>query len=183
MSESSFKAVIDQFRPSELFDLAFWIGLVLGGGGGVWLGIAYPPGLADGAALAAALVGIIIGAVVAGVAVMAAFLDPAFLRKLRAINREPVRYVAPFLLTAFLGIAAALLLLVLGVLPPTTTPGVLVPLAGAAGFLTVWALCSIIPAMGVLIQFLGLQFDASNVADIDPPARDQREEPPGRRRA
>jgi hypothetical protein len=167
MSESSLKTVIDQFRPSELFGLDFGVGL-LGGAGGVWLALAYPEGLANGASMAATLVGIIIGAVVAGVAVTAAFLDATFLRKLRTIGREPVRYVAPFLLTVFLGVVAALVLLVLGVLPPTTVPAVLATLAGLAGFTTVWALCSVVPAVGVLIQFLGLQFDASEVADIDP---------------
>src|SRR5215216_4374199 len=48
-------------------------------------------------AVAAGLVGVIIGAVIAGVAVLAAFMDQSFLRKLKAINREPVRYLAPFI--------------------------------------------------------------------------------------
>jgi NAD/NADP transhydrogenase beta subunit len=59
-------------------------------------------------AVAAGLVGVIIGAVIAGVAVLAAFMDQSFLRKLKAINREPVRYLAPFIFTAVIGVIASL---------------------------------------------------------------------------
>lgn len=143
---------------------------VLGGAGGVWLAISSPDGLEASVPIAAALVGIVIGAVIAGVAIMAAFLDQSFLRKVREIGKEPVRYLKGFLFTAVLGVVAALALLVLSALPSTTTTWVLAIAAGIAGLAATWALASVIPNLGTLVQFIGLQFDASEVPEIRPSA-------------
>jgi hypothetical protein len=107
-----------------------------------------------------------VGAVVAGAAILAAFLDQTFLRKLRQINREPVRYLSPFLFTAVLGILAGLFLLVVRVLPRSTPDWIFVTLSGLSGFLVVWTLTSVIRNLNMLVQFIGLQFDASDVPDV-----------------
>jgi hypothetical protein len=169
-SPNSLRRAFD-FKLSEILGWDLLVGL-LGGGGSVWVAISSPAKVSQVVPIAAAVVGIVVGAVVAGVAVLAAFLDQGFLRKLRMIGREPVRYIAPFTFTAALGIVAALFLLVLAVVP--ATPTWLIPLwSGVTGWLVVWTLASVLPNLSLLIEFVGLQFDASEVPDIPPtpPAR------------
>ena len=44
-------------------------------------------------------------------------MDQVFLRKLKAINKEPIRYLAPFIFTAVLGVSAALAVLAVSAVP------------------------------------------------------------------
>jgi hypothetical protein len=159
------------FRVSEVLRWDLIVGL-LGAGGGIWLALASPQALGRVLPIAATVVGIVIGAVLAGVAILAAFLDQSFLRKLRAIQREPVRYIAPFLFTATLGVFAALLILVMVALPrplATETPAWLrATLGGLTGLCVVWTIASVLPNLNTLVQFLGLQYDASDVPEIVP---------------
>jgi len=104
-----------EFGRRELLQLDLYLG-ISGGLGALALAIFSPGALLRGVAAAAVLVGVIIGAVVAGVAILAAFMDQPFLRKLAAINRQPVRYLAPFLFTAVLGVCASLSLVGLSVM-------------------------------------------------------------------
>ncbi len=166
------------FRASDVLRFDLLIGL-LGCGGGIWLALASPKTLARVLPLAATIVGIVIGAVLAGVAVLAAFLDQSFLRKLRAINREPVRYLSPFLFTATLGVLAALFVLAVVALPKSTPTWVLATGAGVTGLFTFWTIASVIPNLNTLVQFVGLQYDASDVPEIVPgrPLSSPHEEP------
>jgi hypothetical protein len=169
------------FRLSQVLGLDLLVGL-LGGGGSVWLAVEAPERLSIVIPIAATVVGIVMGAVIAAVAILAAFLDQTFLRKLRAIGREPVRYVRPFLFTSTLGLVAMMLLLVLSVLP--LKPVWLVASAsGLAGTLVFWMLASVLPNLDVLVQFIALQFDASDVPDLPTTAGhdpETREHSPGR---
>ena len=79
----------------DVLQIDFWIGL-LGAVSGIILGLKYPGRLIGSVSVTAGIVGVIIGAVIAGAAIQSAFLDQSFLRKLRAINRDPVTYLTPF---------------------------------------------------------------------------------------
>ena len=151
-------------KLSELLQPDFWLG-VAGGVGGVILALNAPDGLFRAVDVAAQALSVVVGSVIAGVAIQAAFFDQAFLRKLRAINRDPVRYLAPFLFTAVIGVGALLSLMALATLGPEAPRVALGPLGGLVGFLTVWALASLLPCLATLVQFIGLKMDALDVPD------------------
>lgn len=153
-----------KLRPSEILQLDFWVGLA-GGAGAVTASILAPAAFLNTLSVASQVMGVVVGAVVAGVSIQAAFFDQAFLRKIRAINRDPVRYLAPFLFTAVLGVIAMLGMLVLATLTPETMPPVLATIGGLTGFLTVWALASVLPCLATLVQFIGLKVDALDLPD------------------
>jgi len=155
---------LDSYRPSKILSYDFWIG-VLGAPGAVLLAVTSPLTLHRALPVAAGLVGVVIGAVVAGVAVIAAFMDQAFLRKVKRLGRQPIRYMRPFLFTATLGVVASLLLLVLIALPDSTPTWLTGIVAGLCGFAVVWTLASLIPALDMLVQFVGLRFIASDIPD------------------
>src|SRR5713226_6346678 len=85
-----------RFNRRELFQLDLYLGIA-GGAGTLILAILAPDAVLRSVPVAAVLLGVIIGAVIAGVAILAAFMDQSFLRKLAAIDRQPVRYLRPFL--------------------------------------------------------------------------------------
>jgi hypothetical protein len=152
------------FDLKEILHADFWLGLV-GGSGAATLGVVTPSALLRGVAVATGLVGVIIGAVIAGVAVQAAFMDQAFLQKLRAIGREPVRYLAPFLFTAVIGVFAMVGLIILSTLSPQSQIAILGVVGGLAGFFTVWTMMSLLYCFATLVQFMGLKMDALDDAD------------------
>ncbi len=159
------------FRMSEVLQADFVLGLA-GGAGAVALAIVTPAALLRAVAIAAGLVGVIIGTVIAGVAVQTAFMDQAFLRKIRAIGREPVRYLAPFLFTAVIGVFAMLGLIALSTLSQRSAPAVLGVIGGLTGFLAVWTTTSLLSCLATLVQFMNLKMDALDVPDnIDLPNR------------
>lgn len=151
-------------KLSEILQLDFLIGL-FGGAGAVTAALLAPAALLNTLGVASQVMGVVVGAVIAGVSIQAAFFDQSFLRKLRAIGRDPVRYLAPFLFTAVLGVVAMLGMLVLSTLTATTRVPVLAVIGGLTGFLTVWALASVLPCLATLVQFIGLKMDALDVPD------------------
>ncbi|GGB81337.1 hypothetical protein GCM10011314_21180 [Knoellia flava] len=151
-------------KLSEILQFDLWVG-VAGGAGAVAAALVAPSALLNTLGVASQVMGIVVGAVIAGVSIQAAFFDQAFLRKLRAISRDPVSYLAPFLFTAVLGVAAMIGMLVLSALTPTTIPAVLATIGGITGLLTVWALASILPCLATLVQFIGLKVAALDVPD------------------
>jgi hypothetical protein len=164
-----------QLSLGELLQIDFWIGLA-GGIGGLVLGLKYPAQLLNAVSVTAGVVGVIIGTVIAGAALQSAFLDQAFLRKLRAINRNPVDYLVPFLFTAVIGVFALLSLLVLSVVTSTANTAALATLGTIAGFFSCWAVASLLPGMATLVQFVGLRQDSIDVPDdidIKPERRNQ----------
>jgi hypothetical protein len=138
---------------------------VLGLTGGLVLGLKRPGLLVDGVSVTAGVVGAVIGAVIAATAIQTAFLDQAFLRKLRAIGRDPVTYMTPFLFTTAIGVLALLGLLVLSTVSPTAPTWLLAPLGAVVGFFSTWAVASLLPLMGTLIQFVALRQEALDVPD------------------
>jgi hypothetical protein len=163
MAMKHLRQAID-FKASEL--LSFDLLLAVGGAvGGTILGLRLPRLLGNGLPVAAGLVGVVIGAVLAGVAVQAAFMDQAFLRKVAKIGREPVFYLAPFLFTATLGVLAALGVLVLSFTTVTAASWWRGTAAGVTGFLTVYTLTSLLNGLDNLVQFVGLKALAAEVAD------------------
>lgn len=148
-------------------DLVIGIG---GGIGGLVLGLTLPSQLVAAAPVFGASVGVIIGAVVAGVSIQSAFLDQPFLRKLRALGKDPVTYLSPFLFTATMGVFALFGLIALALTTPTAPAWFVAPLGAFGGLLTFWAIASLLPGMATLIQFIGLRQDALEVPDdIDIP--------------
>jgi hypothetical protein len=151
-------------RFGDVLQIDLFIG-VAGGAGGLVLGLNYPAKLVGAVSVTAGVVGVVIGAVIAGVAIQSAFLDQSFLRKLRAIGRDPVVYLTPFIFTAAIGVFALLGLLVLSAMSPTANKAVLATLGALVGFFSFWAVSSLLPGMATLIQFVGLRQDAIDVPD------------------
>jgi hypothetical protein len=157
----------DALRPLTLGDLLqidFWIGLA-GAIGGLVLGLNYPAKLIGAVSVTAGVVGAIIGAVIAGIAITSAFLDQSFLRKLRAIGRDPVTYLTPFLFTVVIGVFALLGLLILSAMSPTAKTWALAALGAFVGLFSFWTVASLLPGLATLIQFVGLRQDAIDVPD------------------
>jgi hypothetical protein len=148
----------------EVLNYDLWLGL-LGLAGGIWLALESPKTLANALPVAIGVVGVVIGTVIAGVAVIAAFLDATFIRKLRLIDKKPERYVTPFAFTAALGVVSALALLLLSGLPPSAPTWLLATTAAVAGLFTVWTIASLLPLLSVLLDFVGLKGDAADVPD------------------
>jgi hypothetical protein len=152
------------FTPREIFRADFFLG-VAGAGGAAAMAVIAPGALLRGVSVAAGLVGVIIGSVIAAVAVQTAFMDQSFLRKLRAINREPVRYLAPFLFTASISVFAMLGLIILSTLSDKSNVVLLAAVGSLTGLFTVWAIASLLYCLDTLIQFVGLKMDAVDVPD------------------
>ena len=138
---------------------------VAGGLGSAWVQATYPPVITGAVSTAAGAVGVIIGAVLASVAVISAFMDKAFLERIRAIGRSPIRYVAPFVFTTMLGIVALVLLLVRMSLPPTLSRHLYEVVTGCAALFAVWTLTSMFPLLAMLIDFVDLKAAAAEVTD------------------
>lgn len=142
----------------------FYVGLV-GAALTLWLSITHPESLAGLAGTASAVVSVVVGAVLAGLAIISAFMDQAFLRKLKAIGKEPIRYMAPFIFTVWLGLWAILLVLVVAALPLTTPQWLLSSVATLAGGASFWGVASVVPDLKMLVDFVGLQVDAADIPD------------------
>jgi hypothetical protein len=149
---------------SELLGIDLLLGVV----GGVLGGVAaanWPHAAISTAPWAAGIVTAIIGTVIAGLTVQIALLDQPFLRKLRAINVNPVKLLVPLMWTAALGVVSLLPLLVLANLSETAGRGWLCPFGIAAGFLSFWCVASILNDLDTLVQTIGLKMDALDVSD------------------
>jgi len=155
-----------RFNRRELFQLDLYLGMA-GGAGGLVLAIIAPDAVLRSVSVAAVLLGVVIGAVIAGVAILAAFMDQSFMRKLTAIDRQPVRYLGPFLFTAVLGVFAMIFLIALSTMSDGS-PGILLDIVGCiTGLLSIWAIASLLPCLSMLVQFMGLKTDALGVPDDD----------------
>ncbi len=152
------------FRPNEILRADLFLG-VAGGAGATVLALITPSALLRSVTIAAGLVGVIIGTVVAGVAIQTAFMDQSFLRKLRAINRDPIRYLAPFLFTAVLAILAMAGLTILSTFSVKSPAAILATISGLVGLFSIWAIISLLYCLTTLVQFMGLKVDALDVPD------------------
>lgn len=115
--------------------------------------------------------GAITGLALAGLGIQAAFLDQSFLRKLRAIKRQPTRYLAPLLFTTTLGVFASLSVLILAGSPRTAPTGYVATVGAFTGFFSFWMLGSLLHNLTTLVQYVMLQSDASAVNDDVAPIR------------
>lgn len=148
----------------ELIRFDLLVGLA-GGAGGIWLALESPQTVERTSMIASQLIGVIVGAVIAGVAVIAAFMDQPFLRKLKLIERRPQHYLEPFVVTAVLGVWAFLFLIALGAIPDSAPTWLRGGVAGVAGLFTTWSIMSLLPCLKLLLDFVGLKDDAAGVSD------------------
>lgn len=152
------------FQISDLLRIDLLVGV---GGGtvvGVLAGLA-PERVISSAPWAAGVVVAIIGAVVTGLSVQVAFLDQPFLRKLRVIDTDPVRLLAPFMFTAVLGVIALLPTVIVANLSSTTPEAVICTVGAFAGLTVFWTVASVLPDLDTLVQFVQLKIDALDVPD------------------
>jgi uncharacterized membrane protein len=152
------------FSLSEVFRADFLLG-VAGGAGAAALALVTPDALLRSVPDAAVLIGVIIGTVIAGVAVQTAFMDQAFLRKIRAIDQNPVRYVSPFMFTAVIAVFAIVGIIILSTLSDKSPAALLGVISGLTGFFAIWAIISLLYCLATLVQFMGLKVDALDVPD------------------
>jgi gas vesicle protein len=173
MPESWFvngNTVVSSLRKLVRFSRAdlWWGELALafaGAAGAVWISIAGPEQVDDVASFTGSLVGVVIGAVIAAIAILTAPFNREFLRKLTAIDRNAEDYLAPFVITALMGIAAVILIPIWSVLAPTGNTTVRALLGALAGALSFWTLASLVTALGTLVQFVQLLQLAADVPD------------------
>ena len=157
--------VLDRFRLSEMFGWDFMTGLVSAGGAIAVACTGQGGRLVAIAPVAVGLAGITVTAVIASIALMVSFMSPQFLRNLASIDKEPTYYIGPFLVTVTLGIAAALVGLVLAAMSPTAPAGWLAPIGAATAFFTVWAVASLIGGLNTMVQFVRLQVESAAVPE------------------
>ena len=133
-----------------------------GGVGGGFLEADRPQQIDVMVGVSAGVVGVVIAAVVSGAAIIAAFMDQEFLRKLASLDppRPPAKYLAPFIATAFIGLISMLLLLGLTGDPSTTAPASQV-LAGFTGLMVVWTITSLGGTLKMIVDFVDLKDIAS----------------------
>ncbi len=160
-------AVFGSFKVSELFRIDLALGLC-GLSGGLVLGLLRPGLLLGGVPALAGLIGVVIGVVLATTALIAAFLNPTFLRKLRAIDEDPVDYIRPYLFTGLLAVVGSLGAIALAVTSVHAPRPWLASAGAVTGFASVWSLASLIPNLTNLVRFMRLQQDAAEVPDDHP---------------
>lgn len=157
-------AVLRKLSLGDILQMDFF--LAAGGAvGALVLALNAPENLLSAVGVASEIVGVTIGAMIAGVAITAAFLDQSFLRKLKAIDRDPVDYLSPFLFTVAAGVAALLSLMVLSTVTTGAPTWLLASVGTLAGFFSTWSIASLIPVMGTLVQFVQLRMAAVDVPD------------------
>ncbi len=156
--------LLGRSQLSDLLGLDFVAGVAAGVPAGIWA-IDHFGTLVDASNTAANLVGAVIGVSVGAAALVAAFLNPEFLRKIRIINKDPLRYLAPFLLTAALGVLAGLSIVGLPLVTEAAPGWLHGTVGGLAAGLVVWTLLSTLRCLSSLIAFVRLQAAA---ADVDP---------------
>ncbi|MBO4239013.1 hypothetical protein [Pseudonocardia alni] len=152
------------FKLSEVFQVDLFVGALIAVGALV-LSLNDPGAVIQSVPIMASLVGVVIGAVIAGAALLAAFLDQPFLRKIRAINKNPVRYLSPFLFTAVLGVAASISLVVMSTLSRDSNVALFATTATVTAFFSAWTIASLLPCLSTLVQFIHLKMDALDVDD------------------
>lgn len=154
----------ERLRPWAQFD--FWLGAAAGGLF-AWASWTHPEAVLRPTSAALGLVGVVLGSVIAGVAIQTAFMDQEFLRKLKAINSAPIRYLAPFIYSALLGIGAMVGLLGLSVVTASWAQWLISLMSGAAWFLTVWCVASLLPCLAMITQLADLKSIAAKKRDPD----------------
>lgn len=164
---STLWAVFGAFKLSELVRIDLAIGMC-GFCGGLVLGLVRPDLLLGGLPALAGLIGVVIGVVLATTALIAAFLNPVFLRKLRAIGEDPVAYIRPYLFTGLLAVVGSLGAIALAVTSVHAPRAWLASGGAVTGFASVWALASLIPNLTNLVRFVRLQQEAAEVPDNHP---------------
>lgn len=167
--------VLRQVELGELFSLDLGVAVLVGAAGG-WLGAEHFDVASAAAGTAANLIGVVVGTVVAALAIISAFMGPELLRKLELLDRDPVYYLGPFLITAVLGVAAAFATIALAATPLTADDWVHVTVAAAAGFFTAWTLGSLLHSLSTLVQFVRYQAEAAQVTEEDVAAFKRRRE-------
>jgi hypothetical protein len=157
-------AVLSSFELRDVLRLDLAFGLI-GAGAGVYAALDAPEVLSSVAGTTAQMFGVIVGLALAAVAVQSAFMNQAFLRKTKAIGRDPVRYLEPMLFTVALGVFGIVAVIVLSALSPTAPPAVLAVIAGLSGLFVAWTLGSMLYNLSSLISFVRLQADAADIPD------------------
>lgn len=152
---------------SEVLRYDFFIAII-GSSLTAWLAWDDDRALTDVVGTASQLLGAVLGTVIAAFAIITAFMDQAFLRKLRFLGHKPIFFVAPLAFTILLGLLAAFGLLVLSALQPFAPDVVRIVAAAVSGLFTTWTLASLFPDVKMLVQFVRVRFAASEMTDDDP---------------
>jgi MFS family permease len=156
----------DKWGIAEVFaswDFAVGVAAAVGG---IYVADSHPDRLGTLTSVLAVLVTVVIGTAIAGVAVQAALMSDAFLRRLRQIHREPTYYLRHWVLTVTLGVVGAFATGVLAGIPVTAPAWVPRAASGAACGFTAWTLGSLISAVVSLNGFVLLRGDAAQVDDV-----------------
>lgn len=157
-------AVLTSFELRDILRLDLLFGLIAAAAG-VYAALDAPEVLSGVASTTAQTFGVIVGLALAAVAVQSAFMNQAFLRKTKAIGRDPVRYLEPMLFTVTLGVFGIVAVIVLAALSPTAPAAVLAVVSGISGLFVAWTLGSLLYNLSTLISFVRLQADAADVPD------------------
>ncbi len=156
-------------KASSVQDALGWDSLVglICGVAAAWRSWTHFDSLVGASNTAAQIVGAVLGLAIGAPALVAAFMDQELLRKLEAIERQPIRYITPFILTAAIGVFAAIGLVVLTLVPPTAPPGVRAALGGVVFGLSGWTFVSVLRCLSSLVGFVALKSTAAKVDPVD----------------
>ncbi len=155
------------FPPRSLLQLDFFVGIVVALIFGAY-GWFRPSKVLAVVGDLLGVVGVVVGASLAAAAVLAAFYEEAFLKKLKLLGRRNASeaYLAPFMFTVVISLLAMASLLALSLLEDSDPAAVVITLSAIAGLLCGWSISSLIPLMSTLLQFVGLKSDAADVPDV-----------------
>lgn len=148
---------------------AFWtweFGVaVIGGFGAAFLAYYLPSRLSSQTTFLESLDAAIMGAVIAAIAIVSAFMDESFIRKIHDIGKNPLRYVAPFMFTVLLAVVSLLTFFVNGVMPDAIPQWVRVFLGFFTVGFSIWTMMSLVANLWTFAEFIGLRSDAAEVPD------------------
>jgi hypothetical protein len=164
--ERNLSTTNEKFGIAETFiSWDFSVG-VLAAAGGIYDAYSHPDRLDTLVGVLAAFAAVVIGTAIAGVAIQAALMSDAFLRRVRQIGREPTYYLRHWILTVTLGVLGALATGLLAGLPATAPTWVRLLAAGLACGFAGWVLGSLVSAVISLKGFVLLRADAAEADDV-----------------
>jgi hypothetical protein len=136
----------------------FWFGMV-GCVGATFLAICHPPTMLKLTTFSTAIAGVLLSVVLTGLSLQVGLFDERQIRDLNKIGQRPLGLLAPTFLTAALAVVSLILLGLLNLCTPCTSPWLRVPLSGASALFVTWTLFSLFAVLAMVAQVIELRTD------------------------
>lgn len=169
--DDTLRSVLGRLHLRDVLRLDCAVGLA-GGTAGLILGLQAPARLIATVGAAANIAGAVIGLVLATTAIVVAFLNAPFLRKMGLIGEDPADFLAPYFFTGVLATVAALGLVALAASGERDAPAWLATAGAVTGLTFCWAVASTVPNLTNLLRFIRVQQTAAEIEDDAPALRE-----------